>query len=184
MATPVANSVKSPLVINNQAPTERQITNRVTSVGSYLKSSVNTNVVSGIIDIPLALGALNFNTGITIPAGSLLKSVGVFFTEACNPTGNGTLSVAFGNASGDVSIVAATALNAATEDITINSFVSTSNGAKGTSTGNAIAMAAGSALYFDSATTLFFQSTVTTAVLTADCEVKVVVEYLEGVSNS
>tara|TARA_Y100000389_G_scaffold201394_1_gene244018 strand:- start:329 stop:883 length:555 start_codon:yes stop_codon:yes gene_type:complete len=184
MATPVANSVKSPLVINNQVPTERQLTNRVTSVGSYLKSSVNTNVVSSIIDIPLATGALNFNTGITIPAGSLLKSVGVFFTEECTSTGNGILSVAFGSTSGDTSIVAATALNASAEGITINSFVSTSNGAKGTSSGAAIAMAAGSALYFDSATTLFFQSTVATDPLSADCEVKVVVEYLEGVSNS
>jgi len=184
MAAPIANSVKSPLVINNQVPTERQLTNRVTSVGSYLKSSVNTNVVSGILDITLAVGPKYFNSGITIPAGSLLKSLGVFFTEACNPTSNGLLNVAFGTSSGDVSIVALTALNAATEDITINSFISTSNGAKGTSGGNAIAMAAGSALYFDSATTLWFTATVTTDPLTADCEVKVVAEYLEGVSNS
>jgi len=178
------NSSKNIFIVDNGTPLERQASNRLTDISVYLTDSVNTNVVSAIIDIPLATGAVNFNTGITIPAGSLLKSVGVFFTEACNPSGNGTLSVAIGNASGDTSIVAATALNAATEDIAINSFVSTSNGAKGTSGGSAIAMAAGSALYFDSATTLFFQSTVTTAVLGADCEVKVVVEYLEGVSNS
>jgi len=178
------STVKSPFQPNNLSPVDRQLSSRLSATGIYLKSSVNTNVVSAILDIPLAVDVVNFNTGITIPAGSLLKSVGVFFTEACNPTSNGILSVAFGNASADVSIVAATALNAATEDITINSFVSTSNGAKGTSGGAAIAMAAGSALYFDSATTLFFQSTVATDPLTADCEVKVVVEYLEGVSNS
>ena len=178
------SAAKSPFAFSLGMNPERSISNRLNETGIYLKSSVNTNVVSAVLDIPLAVGVENFNTGITIPAGSLLKSVGVFFTEACNPTSNGILSVAFGNASEDVSIVAATALNAATEDITINSFVSTSNGAKGTSGGAAIAMVAGSALYFDSAATLFFQSTVATDPLTADCEVKVVVEYLEGVSNS
>ena len=178
------SAAKTPFQPNNQSPTERQISSRLTATGIYLRDQVNTNVVSAILDIPLAVDVVDFNTGITIPAGSLLKSVGVFFTEECTPTSNGILSVAFGSTSGDTSIVAATALNASAEGITINSFVSTSNGAKGTSSGAAIVMAEGSALYFDSATTLFFQSTVATAVLDADCEVKVVVEYLEGVSNS
>jgi hypothetical protein len=178
------SSAKSNFAFSGGNNPNRSISNRLNETGIYLKSSVNTNVVSGILDIPLAVGPNYFNSGITIPAGSLLKSVGVFFTEAANPTSNGLLNVAFGNASGDTSIVDLTALNLATEDITINSFVSTSNGAKGTSGGNAIAMAAGSALYLDSATTLWFTATVTTDPLTADCEVKVVVEYLEGVSNS
>lgn len=178
------SSAQSPFSPNNQSPTIRQMSNRLNTTGIYLRDQVNSNVVSGILDITLAVGPKYFNSGIIIPAGSLLKSLGVFFTEACNPTSNGLLNVAFGVSSGDTSIVALTALNAATEDITINSFISTSNGAKGTSGGNAIAMAAGSALYFDSATTLWFTATVTTDPLTADCEVKVVAEYLEGVSNS
>jgi len=178
------NSSKNRFIVDNGTPLERQASNRLTDISVYLTDSVNTNVVSAVLDIPLAVGVNNFNTGIAVPAGSILKSVGIFFTEACNPTSNGLLKVAVGNASADASIVALTTLNLATEDIVINSFISTSNGAKGTSGGNAIAMAAGSALYFDSATTLFLQAEVATDPLTADCEVKVVVEYLEGVSNS
>ena len=83
-----------------------------------------------------------------------------------------------------MSIVASTVLNQAGTDIVINSFTSTSSKHALTASGNAIAFAAASGLYFVNESSLFFQTIVAgSSDLTALCQVKVVAEFLT-VSNS
>jgi hypothetical protein len=132
--------------------------------------------VSSLITIPVAAATTNNEISNFIPANSLVTSLGIFFTENVTAGAAGILSVAFGNASADVSIVASTALNAAGEDITINSFTSTSSKHKVETGGNAIA-------WFGNQSSLFFQTIVGGNVLSATCGVKVVMEYIT-VSNS
>jgi len=155
---------------------------RLNDIASYL-GEVQRAKSSATITIPVGAATTNFQLASFIPAGSLVSSLGIFFTENANIQGSGTLAVAFGNASADVSIVASTALIGAGEDVTINSFTSTSSKHALTTGGNAIAFAAGSALYFASQQSLFFQTIVGTADLTATCQIKVLMEYLT-VSNS
>ena len=159
------------------------ISNRLTDIAVYLSDNVAATKASAIVTIPVAAATTNTELVNFIPASSLVTSLGVFFTEVCDVGAAGTLSVGFGPVSADVSIVASTALNGAGEDITINSFTSTSSKHKLTSGGTAIAFAAGSALYFGNQSSLFFQTIVGGNVLTSTCEVKVVMEYLK-VSNS
>ena len=159
------------------------VSNRLTDIAVYLSDNVTATKASSIVTIPVAATTTNTELVNFIPASSLVTSIGVFFTENCDVGAAGILSAGFGPTSGDVSMVASTALNGAGEDITINSFTSTSSKHKLTSGGTAIAFAAGSALYFGNESSLFFQTVVSGNVLAATCEVKVVMEYLK-VSNS
>jgi hypothetical protein len=155
---------------------------RFNDIAAYL-GEVQRAKASALITIPLAQGTTNNELANFIPAGTLVTSLGIFFTEKANIDTGGTLAVGFGDASADVSIVASTALNASGTDIVINSFTSTSSKHALTSGGNAIPFAADSALYFVNTSSLWFQTIVGTADLTATCDVKVVMEYLK-VSNS
>jgi len=177
------SAAKSTFAFTGGNNPERSISNRLNTTGIYLKDEVQTTKASAILTIPVGQVTTNFELANFIPASSLVTSLGIFFTENANIQGSGTLAVAFGNASADVSIVASTALIGAGEDVTINSFTSTSSKHALTSGGNAIAFAAGSALYFASQQSLFFQTIVGTADLTATCQIKVLMEYLT-VSNS
>ena len=155
---------------------------RFDDIAAYL-GNVQQAKASAIITIPLAQGTTNNEIANFIPSGALVTSVGIFFTENANVDTSGLLAIGFGNASADVSIVASTQLNAASTDIVINSFTSTSSKHALTASGNAIAFAADSALYFGNTSSLWFQTIVSGADLTATCDVKIVMEYLE-VSNS
>ena len=155
---------------------------RFNDTAAYL-SNVQQAKASATITIPVTAATTNNQLDAFIPAGALVTSLGIFFTENVDAGAAGILSVAFGNASADVSIVASTALNAAGENITINSFTSTSSKHAVETGGNAIAFAAGSALYFGNASSLWFQTIVGGNVLGATVDVKIVMEYLE-VSNS
>ena len=146
-------------------------------------ASTPSSKVSTTIQVPVAAATVNTQLVSFIPAGSLVTSIGIFFTENAQVGASGVLSVGFGNASADVSIVASTGLNAAGSDITINSFTSTSSKHALTASGAAIAFAAGSALYFGNASDLWFQTIVSGNVLDATSEVKIVMEYLV-VSNA
>ena len=162
---------------------ERQISNRLNDTGVYLRDNCQTTKASALITIPAGQATTNNELAKFIPANSLVTSLGIFFTENANIQSSGTLAVAFGNASADVSIVASTQLNATSSDIVINSFTSTSSKHALTSGGNAIAFAADSALWFGNESSLFFQTIVGGADLSALCQVKVVMEFLT-VSNS
>jgi|MDSV01.2.fsa_nt_gb hypothetical protein len=158
---------------------------RLSDIALYLQDMPKKKV-SSLITIPVATATTNNQLANFIPAGSLVTSLGVFFTEACDPTSNGVLSVGFGNASADVSIVASTALNIATENIVINSFTSTTSKHFLTSSGtaaNALKFAVDSALYFDNESDLFFQTIVATNVLSATCGVKVTMEYISTTNS-
>ena len=159
------------------------ISNRLTDISVCLQEKSKQVKSSDIVTIPVTASTSNFELSIFIPASSLVTSLGIFFTENCDVGAAGVLSVGFGNASADVSIVASTALNAAGADITINSFTSTSTKHKIETGGNAIAMAPGSALWFGNASSLFFQTIVSGNVLAAECQVKVIMEFVK-VSNS
>ena len=162
---------------------ERQISNRLNDTGVYLRDNCQTTKASALITIPAGQATTNNELAKFIPANSLVTSLGIFFTENANIQSSGTLAVAFGNASADVSIVASTQLNATSTDIVINSFTSTSSKHALTSGGTAIALAADSALWFGNTSSLFFQTIVGGADLSALCQVKVVMEFLT-VSNS
>jgi len=162
---------------------ERQISNRLNDTGVYLRDNCQTTKASALITIPAGQATTNNELAKFIPANSLVTSLGIFFTENANIQSSGTLAVAFGNASADVSIVASTQLNATSTDIVINSFTSTSSKHALTSGGTAIAFAADSALWFGNESSLFFQTIVGGADLSALCQVKVVMEFLT-VSNS
>jgi len=155
---------------------------RLNDIASYL-GEVQRAKSSATITIPVGAATTNFQLASFIPAGSLVSSLGIFFTENVTAGAAGILSVAFGNASADVSIVASTALNGAGNDITINSFTSTSSKHALEAGGNAIAFAAGSALWFANTSDLWFQTIVSGNVLSAECDVKIVMEYLV-VSNT
>ena len=142
-------------------------------------ASTPSSKVSSTIQIGTSVVTVNTQLVSFIPAGSLVTSLGIFFTENAQAGSAGVLSVGFGDASADVSIVASTGLNAAGEDITINSFTSTSSKHALTGSGAAIAFAAGSALYFGNASDLWFQTIVSGNVLDATSEVKIVMEYIK-----
>ena len=118
-----------------------------------------------------------------IPAGVMVSNLGVFFTENCEITATGTLSLAFGNSSvSPGNIVASTPVNGSGEDISINQFVATNLGNAATTNGSGLVIAPGAQLWFANESSLFFQTT-TSADLSADCGVKVVMEYFP-ISNS
>ena len=112
---------------------------------------------SDTVTIPAGVTTTNFELASFIPAGSLVTSLGIFFTENVS-TSAGTLAVGFGNASGDASIVASTVLNGAGDNFNINSFTSTSSKHKVEVNGSAIEFAAGSELWFANTSSLFFQT--------------------------
>ena len=176
------SGAKSPFAFNLGNNPERSIMSRLNTTGIYLRDQVQTTK-STSVTIPVAATTTNNELANFIPANSLVTSLGIFFTENANIDTGGTLSVAFGNASEDESIVTSTALNGSGEDITINSFTSTSSKHKLTSGGTAIAFAPGSALWFGNESSLFFQTIVGTAPLTATCQVKIVMDFLT-ISNS
>ena len=157
------------------------ISNRLTDISVFLQENSKQVKSSDIVTIPVTATTTNFELSNFIPASSLVTSLGIFFTENCDVGAAGVLSVGFGNASADVSIVASTELNSAGTDITINSFTSTSSKHKLEAAGNAIA--SGSALWFGNASSLFFQTIVSGNVLAAECQVKVIMEFVK-VSNS
>ncbi len=176
------SAAKSPFAYSLGNNPERSIMNRLNTTGIYLRDQVQTTK-STSVTIPVAVDTTDNELVNFIPANSLVTSLGIFFTENVDAGAAGILSVAFGNASADVSIVASTALNAAGEDITINSFTSTSSQHKVETGGNAIALAPGSALWFGNESSLFFQTIVGGNVLGATCQVKIVMDFLT-ISNS
>ena len=153
---------------------QRNIIQRLDAISNAFYASM----VSTTITIPVAAATTNNQLANFIPAGALVTSLGIFFTENVDAGVAGVLSVAFGNASADVSIVGSTALNAAGTDIVINSFTSTSSKHALTSGGNAIPFAADSALWFGNQSDLWFQTIVSGNVLGATVDVKVVMEYV------
>ena len=157
---------------------QRNIIQRLDATATYL-GEVQRAKASTTIQVPVGVTTVNTQLLSFIPAGSLVTSFGIFFTENATVGASGVLSVAFGNALNDVSIVASTALNGAGEDITINSFTSTSSKHALTAGGNAIPFAAGSALWFGNASPLWFQTIVSGNVLDATSEVKIVMEYIK-----
>jgi len=176
------SSAKSNFAFSGGNNPNRSISNRLNETGIYLRDQVQTTK-STSVTIPVAATTTNNELANFIPANSLVTSLGIFFTENIDAGAAGILSVAFGNASLDVSIVASTALNAAGENITINSFTSTSSKHKVETGGNAIAFAPGSALWFGNESSLFFQTIVGGNVLGATCQVKIVMDFLT-ISNS
>jgi hypothetical protein len=176
------SAAKTPFAYSLGNNPDKSISNRLNETGIYLRDQVQTTK-STSVTIPVAATTTNNELANFIPANSLVTSLGVFFTENANIDTGGTLAVGFGNASADVSIVDSTALNGAGEDITINSFTSTSSNHKLTSGGTAIAFEPGSALWFGNESSLFFQTIVGTAPLTATCQVKIVMDFLT-ISNS
>ncbi len=176
------SAAKSPFAFSLGMNPERSIMSRLNTTGIYLRDQVQTTK-STSVTIPVAVDTTDNELVNFIPANSLVTSLGIFFTENVDAGAAGILSVAFGNASADVSIVASTALNAAGEDITINSFTSTSSQHKVETGGNAIALAPGSALWFGNESSLFFQTIVGGNVLGATCQVKIVMDFLT-ISNS
>ena len=153
---------------------------RLNDIAAYL-GEVQRAKSSATITIPSDIETNNFELASFIPAGSLVTSLGIFFTENVATTA-GTLAVGFGNASGDASIVASTVLNGAGDNFNINSFTSTSSKHKVEVNGSAIEFAAGSELWFGNASSLWFQTIVATGVLDTPVDVKIVMEYL-AVSN-
>lgn len=176
------SSAKSNFAFSGGNNPNRSISNRLNETGIYLRDQVQTTK-STSVTIPVAATTTNNELANFIPANSLVTSLGIFFTENIDAGAAGILSVAFGNASLDVSIVQSTALNAAGENITINSFTSTSSKHKVETGGNAIAFAPGSALWFGNESSLFFQTIVGGNVLGATCQVKIVMDFLT-ISNS
>ena len=153
---------------------------RLNDIAAYL-GEVQRAKSSATITIPSGIATTNFELASFIPAGSLVSSLGIFFTENV-ATAAGTLAVGFGDVSGDVSIVASTVLNGPGDNFNINSFTSTSSKHKVEPSGNAIEFAAGSELWFGNASSLWFQSIVATGALDTPVDVKIVMEYL-AVSN-
>ena len=176
------SAAKSPFAYSLGNNPERSIMNRLNTTGIYLRDQVQTTK-STSVTIPVAATTTDNELANFIPANSLVTSLGIFFTENIDAGAAGELSVAFGNASADVSIVASTTLNAAGENITINSFTSTSSKHKVETGGTAIAFAPGSALWFGNESSLFFQTIVGGNVLGATCQVKIVMDFLT-ISNS
>ena len=176
------SSAKSNFAFSGGNNPNRSISNRLNETGIYLRDQVQTTK-STSVTIPVAATTTNNELANFIPANSLVTSLGIFFTENIDAGAAGILSVAFGNASLDVSIVASTALNAAGENITINSFTSTSSKHKVETGGAAIAFEPGSALWFGNESSLFFQTIVGGNVLGATCQVKIVMDFLT-ISNS
>jgi len=152
------------------------IGSRFNDTAAYL-SEVQRAKASATITIPVDVATTNFQLANFIPAGSLVSSLGIFFTENV-ATAAGTLAVGFGNVSADVSIVASTVLNGAGANFNINSFTSTSSKHKVEPGGNAIEFAAGSELWFGNTSDLWFQTIVATGVLTTPVDVKILMEYL------
>jgi hypothetical protein len=156
---------------------QRNIAQRLDAISNAFYASK----ASTTITIPVGIATTNNELENFIPAGSLVTSLGIFFTENV-ATSAGTLAVGFGNASGDASIVASTVLNGAGDNFNINSFTSTSSKHKVEPSGNAIEFAAGSELWFGNTSSLWFQTIVATGVLDTPVDVKIVMEYL-AVSN-
>ena len=152
---------------------QRNIIQRLDAISNAFYASM----VSTTITIPAGIAETNNELVNFIPAGSLVTSLGIFFTENVATTA-GTLAVGFGNASGDASIVASTVLNGAGDNFNINSFTSTSSKHKVEVNGSAIEFAAGSELWFGNASSLWFQSIVATGALDTPVDVKVVMEYV------
>ncbi len=174
--------------VNGQNNLNR-VSRRLDIIGSFVRNTAACSVVSDIITIPVA--ATNTDVEVIdsrntkfIPANSILTSVGVFFTEVCDVGASGVLKVGFGPTSGDETITGQTTLNGAGNDITINSFLSTSNGAIGAASGAALKIATGAATYFANASSLFLRTNVSGNVLAATCQIKVVAEFIPYVTNS
>ncbi len=176
------SAAKSPFAFSLGMNPERSIMSRLNTTGIYLRDQVQTTK-STSVTIPVAVDTTDNELVNFIPANSLVTSLGIFFTENVDAGAGGILSVAFGNASADESIVESTALNAAGENITINSFTSTSSKHKVETGGTAIAFSPGSALWFGNESSLFFQTIVGGNVLGATCQVKIVMDFLT-ISNS
>ena len=167
----------------------RRIERRLDVNAAFVRNTAKCCVVSNTITIPVA--ATNTDVEVVdprnstfIPAQSILTSVGVFFTEVCDVGASGVLKVGFGPTTGDETITGQTTLNGAGNDITINSFLSTSNGAIGAASGAALKIASGAATYFANASTLFLRTNVSGNVLVATCQIKVVAEFIPYVTNS
>ena len=169
----------------------KRIERRLDVIAGFVRNTSVCSVVSDIITIPVATGnndveVIDSRNTKFIPAQSILTSVGIFFTEVCDVGASGVLKVGFGPTTGDESIVGQTTLNGAGNDITINSFISTSNGAVAAASGTAggLAIKTGAATYFANASSLFLRTNVTGNVLAATCQIKVVAEFIPYVSNS
>ena len=169
----------------------RRLARRLDTIGSFVRNTAACSVVSNMITIPVAASnndveVIDSRNTKFIPANSLVTSIGIFFTEVCDVGASGVLKVGFGPTTGDESIVGQTTLNGAGNDITINSFISTSNGAVAAASGTAggLAIKTGAATYFANASSLFLRTNVSGNVLTSTCQIKVVAEFIPYVTNS
>ena len=120
----------------------RRVSRRIDTIGAFVRNTAACSVVSDIITIPVAASnndveVIDSRNTKFIPANSLVTSIGIFFTELCDVGASGVLKVGFGPTTGDESIVGQTTLNGAGNDVTINSFISTSNGAVASTGGTA-----------------------------------------------
>jgi len=176
--------------VNGQNNLNR-VSRRLDIIGSFVRNTAACSVVSNMITIPVAASnndveVIDSRNTKFIPANSLVTSIGIFFTELCDVGASGVLKVGFGPTTGDESIVGQTTLNGAGNDITINSFISTSNGAVAAASGTAggLAIKTGAATYFANASSLFLRTNVSGNVLTSTCQIKVVAEFIPYVTNS
>jgi len=174
--------------VNGQNNLNR-VSRRLDIIGSFVRNTAACSVVSNTITIPV--GQTNTDVEVIdsrntkfIPANSIVTSIGIFFTELCDVGGGGILKVGFGPTTGDESIVGQTTLNGGGNDITINSFISTSNGAVAAASGAAMVMKTGAATYFANASSLFLRTNVSGNDLQSTCQIKVVAEFIPYVSNS
>ena len=171
-----------PFTLNGGDNPTWQIQNKLDALGRFA-SSTSTYKISSNITIPVGIVTVNNELAKFIPAGALVTSLGLFFTENISAGASSAVSVAFGTASAGVDLVASTALTSAGESGGINSLISTSNGAKLATGGAAIVAAVAAPFYFGNENSLFLQTINVGTVLGATCDVKVVMEYIPGVSN-
>ena len=138
---------------------------------------------SAIQKISTVAGITLFTLNKFIPAGVMVSNLGVFFTENCQMSGGtGTIKFGFGSTSAASEFVAATPVNGAGEDISVNQFVATNLGNAATTGGSGLVIAPGAQLWFANESSLFFKVT-TNIDLAADCDIKIVMEYFP-ISNT
>ena len=167
----------------------RRVSRRIDTIGAFVRNTAACSFVSDIITIPVAASnndveVIDSRNTKFIPANSLVTSIGIFFPELFDVGASGVLKVGFGPTTGDESIVGQTTLNGAGNDVTINSFISTSNGAVAAASGAALVIKSGAATYFANASSLFLRTNVSGNVLAATCQIKVVAEFIPYVTNS
>ena len=168
------NNPTTPFTYQNGDNPMRDIIERFDAIVNKSPQSLTSTLISQ----PVTVAALNSNTGITIPANSLIESIGVLFVEDIIMPATSTFNIGFGTASGNNLLVASTEVGVASTTIAANSYTSTNNGSIAGLGGAAIVVAVDAPLYSGTTTTdIWVQTTVGTAVLTSTSSFKVIVNY-------